>query len=138
MRLYERVVLRRFGQVFKKWYYRLRSAGHDPSRAFDATLARAAKEVGYSGWPLPQTWLDVATAVAVKRDGDALAESRREWGELWRQMHGDRWFWCEKDSSEEPFVEGTTFDDGLLARPVHGSCLEDMRQRGLLSGPEAP
>jgi hypothetical protein len=129
------LVLGRFSREFKKYYYRLRDSGWDPASAFDSTLAKAAREVGYSGWPPPQEWIDQATEIAIVRDGDALEESRRQWAEIWRTAHEGRCYWCEKDSSEEPFVEGMTFDEGGLARQVHVSCLEKMREYGLIRDP---
>ena len=127
---------RTFGRRFKKRYDPLREGDINPATAFDIALSKAAQEVGYSGWPLPQEWLEAATAIAVKRDGDVLAGSRRERDDLWRLMHEGRCCWCEKDSSEEPFVEGVTISRGGISRQIHGSCLKDMRESGLLSGPE--
>jgi hypothetical protein len=121
-----------FSREFKKYYYGLRDNGWDPAKAFDSALAKAAKEVGYSGWPLPQDWIDQATQIAIVRDGDALEESRRGWDEIWQTAHEGRCYWCEMDSSEEPFAEGVTFNEGGLARQVHRSCLEKMREHGLL------
>ncbi len=125
-------MLGRFGRQFKKYYYRLRDNGWDPAKAFDSSMAKAAQEVGHSGWPLPQEWIDQATQIAIVRDGDALQESRAQHAELWRMTHEGRCYWCEKDSSEEPFVEGMRFDEGGPARQVHVSCLEKMREYGVI------
>ncbi len=130
-------MLGRFSRQFKKYYYRLRDNGWDPAKALDSSMAQAAKDAGYSGWPLPQDWIDQATQIAIVRDGDAaLEESRREWDELWRMTHEGRCYWCEKDSSFEPFVEGMTFAEGGLARQVHVGCLEKMREYGVIRDPE--
>ena len=124
-------MLSRFGRQFKKWYHRLREAGRDPASAFDATLAHAAREVGYSGWPVPQKWRSEAIELAYQRDGESFWESVAEQERERRELAATHCWWCNGDEVEEPFVYHEIEQRGV-GDPIHASCLEDMRARGYL------
>jgi hypothetical protein len=130
-----RLILGEYGRPFKKLYYRYRKGRYDPGEAFDAALAQAYRELGYQDWPPPPDWIYDARVIAIARDGDALGESRLEKHEEWRRGHEGRCYECGLDSSEDPFVEGITFEDKMgLDRPVHQKCLREMRELGIIRG----
>ena len=68
---------RTFGRRFKKRYDPLREGDINPATAFDIALSKAAQEVGYSGWPLPQEWLEAA----LRSRWRGMAMSSRDRGE---------------------------------------------------------
>ena len=124
-------MLSRFGRQFKKWYHRQRGAGVNPATAFDATLAHAAREVGYSGWPVPQKWRSEAVEIAYQRDGESFWEAVAEKERDQRERAATRCWWCNRDEIEEPFSDREVEQDGV-AHAIHASCLKEARERGVL------